>query len=212
MTASGGGRRGAVLAAACVVLVGCDLSPPSDGFVELPGGALAFDPYADPSYPPLMGTIVLTSAAGDRMVWNTYDYSVGAFDAAAWFADTADGGRLTLIGRPEGQPRAETGLIRIEAPFTGAPGPGMTFGPATIIGHDRGTQETPDLRSQTAAVTLTAFDRSRTDVGSVLVDGQELATYGEIAGEITARLCPVDGSPCEDVSGSFATEVQFDGI
>lgn len=162
-----------------------------------------------PGYPPKMGEVTLTGPEGTT-VFTTYDFSVGAFDASAWFDSQGEKPHFTLSAYPDANPDAEVGKLWLTTLFDAAPKSGskglytLVEIPAT---KDR---EGPRLSSaaRKATVTLDSFTKE---------DPAATSGYGHVTGHFTARLCPVDHSPavrvpggaCHDVSGTFDTKVQY---
>lgn len=172
------------------------------------GPALAQDPPAqmpepEPGYPPKMGAI--SGLYGDKPVaWETYDFSVGAFDASAW-AMTQDGNvALRMMAYPPGEPQEMRQRIHITADFGKALRKGAGQNVVINIYKDRDI-DGPRLTSvgQTASLTVTRA------VGAP--NGG--SGYGSVAGAAVARICPVDWPTlqCQDISLSFDTAVQYDG-
>jgi len=156
-------------------------------------------------YPPLMGEVVAT--LGDAPVtWQTYDFSLGAFDASAWVGDTDDTVTLHIMAYPAGQPDAREGRLRIEAAFGLFPSPGATPDRAVIEVLQAGDIDGRKLTSGgTATLTLEAFSRTS-------------YAYGRAKGTFEATLClkrskdaPL-GRRCKPIKGRFDTAIQFDNM
>lgn len=197
-----------VFLAAAALLSACGQSAPEPALIEVPEdlGVIGLDPWSDPSYPPRLGTISAT-IDGTGGVWTTYDFSVGAFDASAWFSRSGETGAapdettLTLVGYPDANPRAEDGLLRVVLRLDGRPAPGIRVTGATIEVIDDADFGEPRLAG-TGTGTLT----------SVTIG--EGSGYGEAAGSFEGRLCSptASGDTCLAVAGSFATGVQYEGF
>jgi hypothetical protein len=154
-----------------------------------------------------MGSLT-ASIDGATKVWTAYDFSVGAFDASAWFsrsyADDAAPGEtaFTLIGYPDADPRAQDGLFRLALRLDGPPAPSVPVRSAVVEIIDGRDFAAPRLVG-TGTATLTRVD---------LEPG--LSGYGDAAGTFSGRLCEPAGAAesCRTVTGSFVTRVQFDGL
>lgn len=190
------------LIGATALLAACDTTAP----VPVDTGGLYDDPWADPSYPPRLGT--MSAVIGDSQAsWTTFDFSVGAFDASAWFSRSyePDAGpgetTLTLVGYPNENPRAENGLLRVVLRLDGRPEAGVRVIGATLELIDNRDFAAPRLAG-TGSGSLT-----RADIG-------QGSGYGEAAGQFDGRLCPPDDpdGACLSVTGSFTTTVQYDGL
>lgn len=190
------GRR-AVLALAALALAGCVAgtdSGPQDVVVG------SYDPWSEPGYPPKMGDIT-ADVAGVAKTWATYDFSVGAFDASAWFGSSDGAVTLTVTGYPDDNPRAGRGLLRLQGRLAGPPAAGVAVEDATVAVLD-GDRDWPTL-SGTATLRIERLTREAAGGG-----------YGEIGGSFEGALCPpaVMGAPCQQITGRFRTTVQFDGV
>lgn len=152
-------------------------------------------------YPPKMGEI--DARVGRKPVrFETFDFSVGAFDASAWVALEDRSRKLTLIGYPKG-PEGRRGRLRIVGYFPGEMIPGKLLGPLGEIydgegldGHRMSTLGNP------TEVVVEALER---EAG---------AAYGRVRGRITGTLCPRGGKNgvCKSFEARFDTAVQFDGV
>jgi hypothetical protein len=192
-----------VLALALVAACAADPAAPPPEALIMPEPIMVYtpDPYDDPGYPPQMGTI--TGVQGDRAVaWTTYDFSVGAYDASAWFGVRDDVVRLTMTGYPPGDPRSDDGLLRITGRVDGPLEAGTAVTEGTLALVDARDWDAPRL-SGPATITLEALSRD-----------QETSGYGSISGTFSGTLCPPAGMgmPCQLVTGRFSTRVQFDGL
>ena len=160
-----------------------------------------FDPYADPAYPPVMGSITGTQD-GSAVAWTTYDFSVGAYDASAWFGRRDGVVALTMTGYPPGDPRSDDGLIRLTARVEGPLAAGTTLAAGRVALIDGGNRDSP-RPSGDATLTLDSLSREQAESG-----------YGRISGSFAGALCPPAGmgQPCQQIEGRFDTAVQFDGL
>ena len=159
------------------------------------------------AYPPLMGEV---SALLDmqELRWQTYDFSIGAFDASAWATDDAGPVTLRIMGYQPGKPDRMEQRIWIKASFAGMPAPKSKAVEALVEVIAGADTEGARLTSmgQNAVVTIMAVKRA----------GDE--TYGQMAGKFSARLCwkPDAEQPvtdrCQTISGDFDTSVQFENM
>lgn len=152
-----------------------------------------------PGPPPKLGDIE-ARLGGKPSVWETYDFSVGAFDASAWI-DYYDGIVLTLQGFPVGQAEVEGQRLSIRATFDGMVKPGDQGKAVRVELFDRNF-DGPRQSSKGRAASLTV-----TRVES----GPDTSGYGHISGTFTARLCPMAGKngPCRQIEGRFDTGMQY---
>jgi hypothetical protein len=187
-----------------LLLAACSIDPGAPDLQDPPpliisGG----DPYADPGYPPVMGTVALTDGSLPEAVWTTYDFSVGAYDASAWFGRPGGGPvTLTITAYPDANPRAENGLVRLVVELPGVPtGPGPL--PEGVMALIDGRDWNDPVASGPASVTLTGITREQAESG-----------YGTISGTFTGGFCEEVGdlTECRDLTGRFDTRVQFDGL
>ena len=65
------------------------------GCVEVPPGGVIPDP--GPGHPPKMGDVT-GQLGGQAVAWETYDFSVGAFDGSAWVEHFDGPYKLHLAG------------------------------------------------------------------------------------------------------------------
>lgn len=162
-----------------------------------------------PGYPPKMGTVTLTGPEGTQ-TFTTYDFSIGAFDASAWFDTQGEAPHFTLTAYPDGNPDAEAGKFWLTTAFDAAPESGSK-GRYTLVEipatQDR---EGPRLSSAARKASVTIDSFTKEDPGNT-------SGYGHVTGHFAARLCQVDhapavrmsGGPCQDVTGTFDTQVQY---
>jgi hypothetical protein len=154
-------------------------------------------------YPPKMGEV--TGTMGEEVkLWETFDFSIGAFDASAWAGEsfTADGIAAHVMAYPDGEPDTMAGRIYAEADF----GPALRVGkggkPRVEIYAEEDI-DGPRLSSdgQNALFLIDSIGPK--------VDG----SYARrVTGRIEARLCPIDwaGQECTDVALRFDTEMQLE--
>ena len=144
---------------------------------------------------PVLGTVT-GSIGGNAHVWNSYDFSVGAFDASAWI----EGRMLNLIFYPEGLSDAKEGLLHVEAPLIELSRSAALAGPARVQIVDNAAWDAPRLRDLSGRVVITRFlaDQALSESG-----------YGTIAGSILAQLCEATGGGCVPFVGRFETRLQI---
>jgi hypothetical protein len=169
----------------------------------LPVAAQHVAPDLPPDYPPKMGDIAGTLGK-QAVAWETYDFSVGAFDASAWIGRFDGVYRVSLLGYPPGEPEARAGRLLIRATYADLPVAGAVPTSVQIeISDTENLDEGPRLSSKArgAEVTLTAISR-------------EDYAYGMIAGKAVARLCPVGGKEggCKVIAVTFDSRLQYDSI
>lgn len=160
-----------------------------------------------PGYPPRLGSVTLAEGARTTTM-ATYDFSIGAFDASAWFGSGTEGKGFHLTAYPEGNPEAEKGLLMLYAGMEHwAPGSGtealveITMGP-----HRHGRRWTS--AGQEAEVVIDGF---------VPQEAGATSGYAAVTGHFAARVCSGDKDPpvvapnarCRDISGTFATDAQY---
>lgn len=153
-------------------------------------------------YPPKMGEITGT-LGGKPVIWETFDFSVGAFDASAWAdADwTTKEVSARLMGYKPGLPDDLRGRIYIQGDF----GPALRTGAAAnpVVEYLRGRDpDGPRLSSegQTAEFVIDS------------IGPQVENSYSRrVTGHVTARLCAKDWplKPCQDITLSFDTDMQM---
>ena len=186
-------RLGAALLAALVA--GCaPTSQPGDG---LPHG-----------YPPKIGE-VLAEVNGAAQRWDTYDYSIGAFDAAVQIMDFNGEVQLRLMGEPAGKPRSKSNRLVMKAVMTDKLQTGPLSGVVIeiIAGEDWNGLR---LSSEGSAAGVV--------IDQVSVK-PESAVTGHVAGSFRAILCATTGQPaivdrgkCQPIRGTFASDLQFSGL
>jgi hypothetical protein len=162
-------------------------------------------------YPPAMGGAVLTEGA-DTFYFTTFDYSIGAFDASAFFLGMESGApTFTLTAWPNGDEDAKSGLLRVEGTFSGVIGPGSTDAAAVVAISIKETFRGRRWTSEGGEGVLVIDSFVPQTPGSS-------SGYGHATGHFTARICSADGDPavvaknarCRAVTGSFETDVQYE--
>ncbi len=157
-------------------------------------------------YPPVMGNIDAT-LDGRKIAWQTYDFSVGAFDASAWVGDDDDTVTLRIMAYAPGKPDQMTDRLRIVVAFGLFPTPGDTPLPALI---EVLAEDDIDGRKLTSGTTS----------GVVILDrfSRDGYAYGRTSGRFEATLCFKRGpkskvtSQCKPIKGRFDTAIQFDNM
>ena len=149
---------------------------------------------------PQMGTLRGT-LEGASVGWDTFDFSVGAFDGDVQITSYPVQ-TLNISGRRPGEPRNRTGAIGISAELPAlAPGP---TGPATVTLY--GEHFADPLLQAPAEVVIESITRGAA--------GSPMGTaYGEITARITAPgLCPSTlAPPCDGgLALTLTSEVQYD--
>lgn len=174
----------------------------------LPGfGQIALEEFETPppGYPPKMGEISGT-LGGKPVAWETFDYSIGAFDASAqvradWETKVVS---LSIMGMKPGKPDEDRQRIWIKAGFGTTLQPGPTVGGAEVVLLRGKDLEGPRLVSQAETVDLVLES----------IGPQAADSYSRrMTGHVSARLCPVGWAfkKCQDVTLRFDTDVQIDG-
>jgi hypothetical protein len=162
-----------------------------------------YDPDLPEGYPPKMGD-VWGALAGKSVAWETFDFSIGAFDASAWVGAGYDEPLMTLriMAYPPGEPDTMAGRVFAIAEFGDVlhPGEGTKVEVSIMQGDDI---EGARLSSagQTAVLVVESIGPAR-----------ENSYNRRLIGTIEARLCPVDweGQECQDLNLRFDTDVQME--
>lgn len=161
------------------------------------------EPELSEDYPPKMGDVSGT-LGGEAVKWETFDFSIGAFDASAWVGAGYEEPLMTLhlMAYPPGEPDTMAGRVYAEAEFGDAlhVGEGVNVAVSIMQGDDI---DGPRLSSegQSAVLIVDSIGPARDD------------SYNRrMTGTITAHLCPVDweGQDCQDLELSFDTDVQME--
>jgi hypothetical protein len=169
--------------------------------LALPAGAQDLD--LPEGWPPKMGDVLGT--LGDTAVhWETFDFSIGAFDASAWVGSGYETPLMTfhLMAYPPGEPDRLPGRIHATAEYGEAlhSGDGAKVHVAILRDEDI---DGPRLSSEGQSARL-VIDR----IGPAREDSYNR----RITGRIEAQLCPVDwpGEECRDLMLTFDTDVQLE--
>jgi hypothetical protein len=154
-------------------------------------------------WPPKMGDV--TGTLGDTAKhWETFDFSIGAFDASAWVGAGYETPLMTLhlMAYPPGEPDRMPGRFHATADYGDAlrSGEGAKVHVAILRDEDI---DGPRLSSegQPARLVIDAIGPAR-----------ENSYNRRITGRIEARLCPVDwpGEVCQDLALTFDTDMQLE--
>lgn len=161
------------------------------------------EPEMSEDYPPKMGEV--TGVLGDEaMMWETFDFSIGAFDASAWVGAGYEEPLMTLriMAYPPGEPDTMAGRVFAIAEFGDAlhPGEGTNVEVSIMKGDDIDGARLSSA-GQTAVLVVESIGPAR-----------ENSYNRRLVGTIEARLCPVDweGQECQDLSLTFDTDVQME--
>lgn len=160
-------------------------------------------PELPEGYPPKMGDV--WGKLGDTAKsWETFDFSIGSFDASAWVGAGYEQPKATfhLMAYAPGEPDRMEGRVHAEAEF----GEVLHLGEgAKVVVQILKEQDIdgPRLSSegQTATLVIETIGPERDD------------SYNRrMTGIIQARLCPVDwaGESCQDLDLRFDTDVQLE--
>ncbi len=172
----------------------------------LSGPVMAQTEALPDGYPPVMGNMSAT-LDGRRMAWQTYDFSVGAFDASAWVGDDDDNVTLRIMAFAPGKPDQNADRLRIVVEFGLSPTPDDTPRPALI---EVLAEDDIDGRKLTSGKTP----------GVVVLDtfSRDGYVYGRTSGSFEALICFKRGpkskvtSQCKPIKGRFDTAIQFDNM
>lgn len=154
-------------------------------------------------YPPKMG-VVSGSLGGIPVAWETFDFSIGAFDASAWVGEDYESGKVGayLTGYPPGDPDTKAGRVYAGAEFGAALHTGKGRKPLVEIyqGQDR---DGPRLSSD--------GEKARFVIESI-GPATEGSYSRRVTGQIEARLCPInwEGQVCQDIVLTFDTDMQIE--
>ena len=181
--------------------------------VQAPDVLAAVEAYHPPpeGFPPAMGDVIMTDK-GKTFVFTTFDFSIGAFDASAFFLGMeSETPSFRLSAWPGGNHEAEMGVLRLTGSFAGKVTPGAQAKDAVVeisIEKDRdGRRWTSE--GGPALLVIDEFTPDQPGFSS---------GYGRARGHFEARICSGDGEPavvpknarCRDVAGQFETAVQFE--
>ena len=169
---------------------------------------LDVQPTLPPGYPPKIGMFA-TKLNERAEIFETHDYSIGAFDASVQVYDFNGEIRFTLMAEQAGRPQGKDARA--------------VFVRAVM----RNTTQTGDLTDAVVEIiTNKDFDGPRlTSVGSGATVALTSLTamgpqgeYGHVTGTVSAQLCAATGQPavidrtkCQPFSGSFDSDLQISG-
>jgi hypothetical protein len=196
--------RAALLGLGLLVLVGCQTEVHDGTVVEI-------DPrdHLPDGYPPQIG-VVTAEMDGTTVSWNTYDYSIGAFDASVQVLGYGDKPELRLMG--ETGPSSRSNRLVMKSSMRTKLQKGTLQDPLIelIAGEDmNGTR-----------LTSAGGSRAEIVVDAITVD-PEREVVGHIKGHFSANLCAAESDPqgyvvdrgaCHTISGSFESDMQFSGF
>ncbi|MEO8242149.1 MAG: hypothetical protein ABI832_07525 [bacterium] len=160
-----------------------------------------------PGYPPKIGEVT-AELNGTAQHWETYDYSIGAFDAAVQVMGYNEELQFRLLGAQVGKPEEDSNRLFIKAVMTRPTvGGGLTKPVIEIVAG----RDTDGLRlSSIGSPTEVVLDRI-----TAKADG----AYGHVTGHFSTMLCGANGDParidrktCQPFHGSFSSDLQFDDI
>jgi hypothetical protein len=170
-------------------------------------------------YPWKMGDATI-SLDGKPRSYTTFDFSIGAFDAAVQFRADYDcsgsgackeTGKVALVlgAHPDGDSEADHDRVFIKALFARLPSKPKKSKEVTVEIRNVGGQDGVYLRSNgPAKLSLTAIKRGK--------DGRQ--SYGTLRATVTATVCEatedalIKGGDCQSFNAVYDTEVQFDSV
>lgn len=186
-------------------------------------GELVLDPSVGmplpEGYPWKMGDATI-SLDGVARSYTTFDFSIGAFDAAVQFrhdydcsgtGSCKDTGKalLSMLAHPDGNPDAEGDVVLIRGVFQKLPKTGKKTRDVTVEIQDIGGEKGKYLKSKgPAKLVMTHVKRGK--------EGSD--SYGVLTAEVTATVCEateeklIVGGACQSFQAVFETEVQYDSI
>ena len=161
--------------------------------------------------PPALGTATLVED-GVTKTLTTFDFSIGAFDASAWFGEGLQERGFYLDAYPDGNSAAESGVLRLYGHYpswTPGKAPGAAEGGLVEVSMG------PDWRGRRWS---SAGKPVEVVVDSFVPQEKgQTSGYGHVTGHFAATVCSGDKDPvvvapgarCHEVSGSFATDMQY---
>ena len=187
---------------ALALLAGCQAGGTGEHTIEINPAD-----HLPEGYPPKIGSVT-GELNGQPTVWDTYDYSIGAFDAAAQLTGWDGVVRFRLAGDPQGKPSSDAGVLILEGVSAGK----MATGALTdVLIEIKGGKEWNGPRLSSAGQAAEVVVDSLIDKG----DG----AYGHFTGHFSATLCAATGDPvvvdttrCQPVRGTFDTDFQFNNL
>lgn len=191
-------RGGAAGLMAVLVLAGCvAIDDNMAAGMDVPDG-----------YPPKIGEVV-ADLSGASQRWDTYDYSIGAFDAAVQVMDFNGEIQLRLMGEPAGKPQSKTNRLLMKAVMSDRLQTGALTG---VVIEIIAGEEFDGLRlsSQGSAASV-VVDKIAADPARDVI--------GHVTGRFSAVLCATTGQPavvdrgkCQPIRGTFDSDMQFSGV
>jgi len=171
------------------------------------GAALAEDDvvYMPPpeGWPWKLGD-VFGKVGKSAMIWETYDFSIGALDASVWAGNPWGPVQFWLRGMKPGRPESTERVLQITATFGDALHVGTAQGPVLVEIFQGAKSDGPRMSSEgrNASLTIRTLEKDPDDIN-----------YGTVTGTVTARLCPIrwPKKTCQDFNANFTTRMQFDG-
>lgn len=162
-----------------------------------------YQPDLPEGYPPKMGDVFGT-LDGKTVAWETFDFSIGAFDASAWIGSGYGTPEMSfhLMAYPPGEPDTMAGRFHAEAGFGDALHVGE--GEAVTVSIMKGDDiDGPRLSSEGQPVLL---------VIDSIGPAREGSYDRRVTGRIEARLCPVKWKrqSCQDLTLVFDTDMQME--
>lgn len=163
-----------------------------------------------PGYPAKLGVATLIGPKGTK-VYTTYDFTIKAYEAAAWFDVMGGTQTFDLVGNPDEDPNAEAGRLHLNITFAGMPKVDSKGENALIEVFATSSWDGKRMSSLGSKAKVVIDSYTKKD--PALPKG-----YGHLTGHFAGRMCPTEGEPnvavtsttdCEDVSGTFDTEVQY---
>lgn len=141
---------------------------------------------------------------GKRVMWEFFDFSVGAFDASAWVDNdwTTKVVTFHLVGYAPNEPRERRFRLHVEGDFGMVFHTGAAEAPVVVEVLKGADFDGPRLTSEghPAEVVIESIGPK-----------EENSYLRHVTGRISARVCPKDWlfRSCKDISLRFDTDVQM---
>ena len=184
-----------------VLLAGCQAGGTGEHVIEINPAD-----HLPEGYPPRIGDVA-GLLNGQAMAWDTYDYSIGAMDAAAQIRDNQGVVEFVLIGAPIGEPRNRENRLSLLGRMSGKLAAGPVAAPLVEITGPVWDGPRQSSSGQSVEIVLDQVLDSK--------DGG----YGHAVGHFSAVICAATGFPvqvdatrCQPISGTFDTDIQFDNL
>lgn len=165
--------------------------------------AAVFEPDLPEGYPPKMGD-VSGEVNGVATHWETFDFSIGAFDGSAWAGADWETKLVTahIMAYAPGEPERMEGRLYAEA----------DFGRALRTGKGRKVAVEIYAEQDREGPRLTSEGQKAVFVIESIGPKVEGSYSRKVTGRIEARLCPVDWpeQACQDVTLRFDTRMQIE--